>query len=311
MSGLFKSTVIKGTKMTDFSSTAAEVGIPLPFGYGRVPVPGNVIFAPMPPVEHRQVKRQGKGGVKQETFTYTLSYAVAFLQGPAYGYWWIKRNGKIVYTQDPNAPIEDRDYAAKWAQRVNFYNGTVDQMPDSVIESYEGAGNVSAFRKLVYFSVEDEDVTDNGGAPPNYEACIIASPPEVFLTSPLYPIEAIDSMSASMELPSADTLYPPIDRMTASMTMLSGELNLLVRYLSYTDGVTEPLQASMEMLSGELNQLVRYLSYTLGVPEPLEASMVMLSGELNKVAGYLTYTNGIPDPLQASMTMLSGSLAPP
>ena len=73
MSNLFKSTVIKGTKMTDFSSTAAEVGIPLPFGYGRVPVPGNVIFAPMPPVEHRQVKRQGKGGVKQETFTYTLS----------------------------------------------------------------------------------------------------------------------------------------------------------------------------------------------------------------------------------------------
>lgn len=187
MSSLFGSTTIKGTRITDFSSTSADIGIPLPFGYGRVPAPGNIIFAPMPPVEHRQVKRQGKGGVKQETFTYTLSYAVAFMQGPTFGWWWIKRNGKIVYTQDPNAPIEDKDYAAKWAQRVNFYNGTMDQLPDSVIESYEGAGNVSAFRKLVYFTVEDEDVTDNGGAPPNYEACLIATPPEAYLTSLPYP----------------------------------------------------------------------------------------------------------------------------
>lgn len=186
MSGLFGSTLIKGTKITDFSGTSAEVGRAIPFGHGAFPVDGFIGWAPLPPVEHRQVKRQGKGGVKQETFTYTLSYGVWFCKGTIYGVKWIKRNGKVVYTTDPNAPLEDREYAAKWAQRVNFHWGTRDQLPDSLIESYEGVGNVSGFPDSFYFTIEDEDVTDNGGAPPNYEACVIATPPEAYLTSHPY-----------------------------------------------------------------------------------------------------------------------------
>lgn len=253
MSSLFGSTTIKGTRITDFSSTSADIGIPLPFGYGRVPAPGNIIFAPMPPVEHRQVKRQGKGGVKQETFTYTLSYAVAFMQGPTFGWWWIKRNGKIVYTQDPNAPIEDKDYAAKWAQRVNFYNGTMDQMPDSVIESYEGAGNVSAFRKLVYFTVEDEDVTDNGGAPPNYEACLIATPPEAYLTSHPYPQITYDAATTtpSMVGGSLRDVYrvgPPIaDAATTTPSIVGGSIALPPVY-GWVDAAT----TTPSMVSGKI-----------------------------------------------------------
>lgn len=186
MSGLFKSTLIKGNRITDFTQTTATVGVVIPFGYGRFPTDGNVIFAPLPPKENRTVKRQGKGGVKQETFTYTLSYAVAFCQGPIYGYWWIKRNGKVVWTNDPNAPIEDQAYAAKWAQKATFYYGTSSQLPDSTIESYKGSGNVSAFRYLAYIVVEDDDVTDGGGAVPSYEAVPIASPPEIYLTSKPY-----------------------------------------------------------------------------------------------------------------------------
>src|SRR3546814_13408882 len=65
---------------------------------------------------------------------------------PIYGFKWIKRNGKVVYTTDPNAPLEDQEYATKWAGKVNFHWGTFDQLPDSLIESYEGVGNVSAFK---------------------------------------------------------------------------------------------------------------------------------------------------------------------
>jgi len=187
MSGIFGSTTIKGTRITDFSSTSAEVGKAIPFGHGSYPVDGFIGWAPLPPTEHRQVKRQGKGGVKQETFTYTLPYAVMFCKGPTFGWRWIKRNGKVVYTTDPNAPLEDKAYAAKWAQRVNFYNGSLDQLPDSLIESHEGVGNVSAFHGMTYFTVEDEDVTDTGGAPPNYEGVVIATPPEAYLTSKVYP----------------------------------------------------------------------------------------------------------------------------
>lgn len=186
MSGIFGSTTIKGTRITDFAKTSADVGSTIPFLYGRAPVTGNVIFAHLPPDEHRQVKRQGKGGVKQETFTYTTSYAIAFCRGPIQGYWWIKRNGKVVYSQDPSAPIEDKDYAAKWAAKVMMYNGTSGQLPNSMIESYKGSGRVSAFKYLAYIAVPNEDVTEGGGAIPSYEAVPIASPQEVWITSTPY-----------------------------------------------------------------------------------------------------------------------------
>ena len=206
MSGIFGSTTIKGTRITDFSSTSAEVGKAIPFGHGSYPVDGFIGWAPLPPTEHRQVKRQGKGGVKQETFTYTLPYAVMFCKGPTFGWRWIKRNGKVVYTTDPNAPLEDKAYAAKWVQRVNFYNGSLDQLPDSLIESHEGVGNVSAFHGMTYFTVEDEDVTDTGGAPPNYEGVVIATPPEAYLTSKVYP-QFFDAVALSGAQIESVTLY--------------------------------------------------------------------------------------------------------
>lgn len=186
MSGLFGSTTIKGTRITDFAQTSANVGQPIPFLYGRAPVNGNVIFAALPPKETRNVQRQGKGGVKQESFTYTTSYAIAFCRGPIQGYWWIKRNGKVVYSQDPAAPVEDKDYAAKWAAKVMMYNGTSAQLPNSMIESYKGSGRVSAFKYLAYIAIPNEDVTDGGGAIPSYEAVPIASPQEVWITSTPY-----------------------------------------------------------------------------------------------------------------------------
>lgn len=187
MSGIFGATVIKGTRITDFTNTSASVGNVIPWGVGRFVAPGNVIWAPLPPKEQRKVVRQGKGGVKQETFTYTLSYSIAFSKGPIYGFWWIKRNGKIVYTRDPNAPAEDQQYAAKWLQRATLYNGGEDQLPDSTIESYEGMGQVTAHKDISSIVVEDDDVTNEGGAVPSYEACVIATPPEAYLTSKVYP----------------------------------------------------------------------------------------------------------------------------
>lgn len=198
MSGIFGSTTIKGTRITDFAKTSADVGTTIPFLYGRAPVNGNVIFAHLPPDEHRQVKRQGKGGVKQESFTYTTSYAIAFCRGPIQGYWWIKRNGKVVYSQDPAAPIEDKDYAAKWAAKVMMYNGTSGQLPNSMIESYKGSGRVSAFKYLAYIAVPNEDVTEGGGAIPSYEAVPIATPPEAYLTSKVYPQYFEDNVALSV-----------------------------------------------------------------------------------------------------------------
>lgn len=243
MAGLFGSITVKGNRLTEFATQTASVGIPIPFGYGRFPCEGNIGFAPMPPKEHVKKKKQGKGGVKTEEYSYTLSYAIMFCEGPIFGYWTIKRNGKVVWTQDPNASVEDAAYAAKWAQKATFYYGTETQLPDSTIESYKGAGNVSAFRGIAYIVVEDDDVTDNGGAVPTYEAVVMATPPEAYLTS----------------LP-----YPQIfqDRAAYSLAPTGGELRNIVitrsiqgDYAEYglipTDGIIRPLRFDAYLESDE------------------------------------------------------------
>lgn len=196
MSGLFGSTTIKGNAITDFAKQTSTVGDPIPFGYGRYIATGHVIWTD-DVVTHVTEKKQGKGGIKTEEYSYTRSYAISFCAGPIYGYFTIRRDGKIVYTTDPNAKVEDTDFAAKWAQKVAFYFGTRTQMPDSTIEAKEGAGEVSAFRDLAYIVVENDDVTNGGGAIPNYEAVVVASPPEVYMTSRPYPIESSEYLGVT------------------------------------------------------------------------------------------------------------------
>ncbi|URA06810.1 putative tail protein [Xanthomonas phage Langgrundblatt2] len=202
MAGLFGSITIKGNRLTEFAAQTSTVGIPIPFGFGKFPCEGNIIFAPMPPKEHVKKKKQGKGGVKSEEYSYTLSYAIAFCEGPIYGFWTIKRNGKVVWTQDPDASVDDKAYAAKWAQKATFYFGTETQMPDSTIESYKGAGKVSAHRGIAYIVVEDDDVTDNGGAVPTYEAICIAIGTS-YATTPPYRLESTEALITSADVASA------------------------------------------------------------------------------------------------------------
>lgn len=204
---LFGGGTIKGNRITDFAQTTATVGTVIPFGHGKFPVDGNVIFADLPPKESVTTKKQGKGGVKQETYNYSLSYAVGFCKGPIYGYLWIKRNGKVVYTSDPNAPADDVAYAQKWLQKATLYYGTMEQLPDSTIEAAKGTGKVSAFRGLAYIVVEEDDVTEGGGAVPTYEAAVIATPPEVYMTSRPYAVESTDSIHNDLQ-PTRVKLWP-------------------------------------------------------------------------------------------------------
>lgn len=279
MSGLFGSTTIKGTRLTDFSGTSAEVGKAIAFGYGAFPVDGFIGWAPLPPVEHRKVKRQGKGGVKQETYTYTLSYAVFFCKGPIYGVKWIKRNGKVVYTTDPNAPLEDTQYAAKWAQRVNFHWGTRDQLPDSLIESYEGVGNVSGFPDMFYITVEDEDVTDNGGAPPNYEACVIANG-IAYATTPPYPYifrDAASTSSPSMggEIVSLVKESTFVDAATISSMLIGGEIRNPLQEYDFADAA----EIEAILTSGEIRSITR----TYGFKDAATLSSTLTAGEVKRI----------------------------
>lgn len=308
MSGIFGTTVIKGNRLTDFTNTTATVGTTIPWGAGRFVVPGNVIWAALPPKTQRKLVRQGKGGVKQETFTYTMSYAVGFSKA-IYGYWWIKRNGKIVYTNDPNAPIEDKQYAAKWLQKATLYIGGEDQLPDPTIESYEGMGQVPAHKDIAYIVLEDDDVTNEGGAVPSYEACVIASPPDVFLTSKPYQIvdqNDVDSSSQPMWMNNARQPFIT-ENVEAGSDLEFAELLVVVHYLTYDLPPEDEAVCDSDFESGELLRVVNYLTY-LSPPDEAEADGDFMSGELEVVAGYLFYTNWPQESMVASGDFESGSL---
>jgi len=196
---------VKGPRLTDAMTQSSTVGGVIPFGYGTFVTAGNVIWCG-DLKEHKKTQRQGKGGgAKTTTYTYTRSYAVGVCQGAIYGFRWIKRNGKKVYTTDPNATAEELAYSAKWLQKCTMYLGSEAQMPDSTIVAREGVGNVSAFRGLAYIVVENDDLTDLSGAIPQYEFCVNATPPEAYLTSKPYP-QFVKDGNSSRVLPTGGTM---------------------------------------------------------------------------------------------------------
>lgn len=280
MGSLFGSSTIKGTRITEFSQTSATVGDPQPWGYGTATYDGQVIFAALPPKEHVKKKRQGKGGVKQETYTYTMSYAIAFCQGPVYAIRWIKRNGKVVYSTDPNAPTEDKLYALKWMRKVKFHLGTESQLPDSVIEAVKGTGRVSAHRGVVYISVQDDDVTDGGGAVPSYEACITSNPPDVYLSSKPYPNDMAPEGAGS------------------SMTPQPGNLRLT----HHNGYIGDPLGSSLAVLNGELRSPIVKISPDVNA---VGGSVQFADGDLHVA---LSNTKMDVDSMVGSLSVQSGSL---
>src|SRR5690606_20796445 len=257
-------TVIKGNRLTDFTNTTATVGTTIPWGAGRFVVPGNVIWAALPPKEQRKLVRQGKGGVKQETFTYTMSYAVGFSKA-IYGYWWIKRNGKIVYTNDPNAPIEDKQYAAKWLQKATLYIGGEDQLPDPTIESYEGMGQIPAHKDIAYIVLEDDDVTNEGGAVPSYEACVIAHGVS-YGTSPPYPVLVEDGFEGSTDVAGAREILFPIEGFDAESDVVYATLREQLQYYTMNPEAFEA--AAGAPFNASIRDLLKY--YTMN-PEAFEA----------------------------------------
>ncbi|KRD71456.1 phage tail protein [Lysobacter sp. Root96] len=177
--------VIKGARLTDASQQTATVGGVIVRGEGTFRNAGQLLWW-SDVKETKKKERAGKGGPVQETYHYSRSYAIGIRLGPCAAIKTIIRNGKVVYEAGANPEDEYAEDGsgsfineaavaalragnAKFLDKCTIYLGTEAQMPDPTIESYEGAGKVSPFRGLVYIVVKDDDLTDLGGAVPQYE----------------------------------------------------------------------------------------------------------------------------------------------
>lgn len=172
---------MQGPRIGDGQQTVSVVGAPIPLIFGTQPVGGIIVWAsPIREVATKQTA--GKGGAEQEqtTYTYFRSFAILLCEGPIGGVRRIWANGKIIYDRSipSTVDVDNLDQMSEsvralltqleainsgLADKMTVYLGTEDQMPDPVIESFEGVGNVPAYRGYAMVVFNDVELKAEDG----------------------------------------------------------------------------------------------------------------------------------------------------
>jgi hypothetical protein len=173
---------IRGPSIGDGTIQTSRAGEPITLVYGRVPVVGHVIEdGPITVIEVEE--SQDKGGPKTVSERALKTFAILICQngfdGPIAGIRKCKLDGKVAYDATPLADDADDDARdawndqqvanAKFLEKVRFYLGTDDQLPDPAIEAIRGVGLAPAYRRRAYAVFDQFDVTDYGVRVPQAE----------------------------------------------------------------------------------------------------------------------------------------------
>lgn len=162
---------IQGNRLGDLTSPTAHEGAVMYWFFGpENRVPGEYIWLPDLTEEESTDDVGGKGGGGGPTITnyaYFLNAAISFGESKRItGVSSIQKiwaDSKLIYSDgQPDARIEG----------LRIYLGTNDQMPDSLIESIKGVGEVPGYRGSVYIVIERMALRDWGNRPPAFRALI-------------------------------------------------------------------------------------------------------------------------------------------
>ena len=140
----------EGPRLKELTATTSSYGSVLPRHFGRMRVPGSIIWA-TELVEHSEKQGGGKGRPSVTSYSYTASFAVALASRPLIDIGRIWADGNLLRG-------EAGDLKAGGTMR--FYTGHGDQEPDPLISGIEGAGRCPAFRGLAYVVFEDLELDD-------------------------------------------------------------------------------------------------------------------------------------------------------
>lgn len=158
----------EGPRLSDLAVTQSAFGDVIARADGTARLPGNIIWAtPLrEEVIEQTVEVGGKGpsGGKATTITYKYyaSFAIVFALGPADKLLRLWGESKLIFSS--RRPAGKRRVRKDMVFR--FYKGTENQLPDSLIESVQGAGATPAYRGLVYAVFEDVELGDFGNRIP-------------------------------------------------------------------------------------------------------------------------------------------------
>ena len=155
----------EGPRLTDLKVTGSTEGSPVPRLYGRARLAGQIIWATNLEEVVSTTDSGGGGGkgigggggggggsTSQTTYTYFANFAIGICEGE------ISSIGRV-WADGKELNLSEYTY--------RLYRGTETQMPDSLMEAKEGAGNVQAYRGLSYIVFERMALEKFGNRIPN------------------------------------------------------------------------------------------------------------------------------------------------
>jgi hypothetical protein len=154
----------EGARLEDLAVQTSTYGKVIPIVYGAMRIAGNIIWAQ--PIKETAITTTtsagggggGKGGGGKVTqsatsYYYSATLAIAICEG------------EVDELMRIWADAKQLDFS-QYTMRI--YTGSDTQMPDSLIQSIEGAANTPAYRGLCYVVFEDFPLADFGNRIPNF-----------------------------------------------------------------------------------------------------------------------------------------------
>jgi hypothetical protein len=174
----------EGPRINELPIQTSSYGHPIPRVWGGARIAGNMIWT-SGIKETKHVDEYSTGGGKggggststSTTYTYSSSFAIAICEGEIGDIGRIWADSQLVDAVAPDADMKDyyiqKSLAYSGAKSLTVYRGTEDQLPCPLIESYEGTGNVPAYRGIAYIVFEDFELGDYGNRRPSFEFEIV------------------------------------------------------------------------------------------------------------------------------------------
>lgn len=150
----------EGPRLADLTVQVSTWGKTIPAIYGTARLAGNILWSrPIKETATTTTSSAGGGkggsGARSETtsYSYSVSLAIGIGEGPIDRVLRVWADAKLL-------DLSQGTY--------RIYKGDEAQLPDSFIESFEGAGRTPAYRGLAYVVIEDFPLADFGNRIPNF-----------------------------------------------------------------------------------------------------------------------------------------------
>ena len=162
--------IVKGPKLGEAGLQTSAEGVYRPIVFGTGAVKGNIICRGNRYIKIKRQQQDKGTGPKTETERVYWTFAIRICEAadgdtPVHliRVW---QDEKLVCDMTPETTIPEE--TVEFLERVTFYDGREDQLPDPDLELFIGVGNTPAYRGTCYMVFPNWDLTDLGERIPDF-----------------------------------------------------------------------------------------------------------------------------------------------